>query len=203
MIKTIFFDIGGVLLEIDPERTARHWSEHAGVPLEMVRESFPMEIHHQYERGRLSDREFFRAVKAAIPRANGLDETAFWEGWRLLVGGETGASAILKRLLPEYNVWLLSNTNPRHILEDVAHRYSFFKAVKGAIYSYEVGARKPEPEIFWRALEISGSKPEESLLIDDVEVNVEQAWRLGFKTIRFVSVDDLKERLRAMGITRV
>ncbi|NOZ03624.1 MAG: HAD family phosphatase [FCB group bacterium] len=202
MIKTIFFDIGGVLLEIDPERTARHWSKHAKIPVETVREFFPMDIHHQYERGLLSDREFFRAVKDALPGANGLDERAFWEGWRLLVGGETGASAILNRLLPDYDIWLLSNTNPRHILKDVARRYPFFKAVKGAIYSYEVGARKPEPEIFVRALEIAGTKPEESLFIDDVEVNVEQARRLGLETIRFVSVDDLKRRLRAMGIFR-
>ena len=41
MIKTIFFDIGGVLIDIHPERTYQYLSDSADVEVSMVKESFP------------------------------------------------------------------------------------------------------------------------------------------------------------------
>jgi putative hydrolase of the HAD superfamily len=201
VIRLVFFDIGGVLLEIDPERTIRYWSARSGVPAKRIRSTFPVEVHHRYERGQLSDEEFFRGVKQALPQPNGLTAADFWDGWRRLIGGETGAVALLHQLTTQVPVWLLSNTNPRHIRNDVSHRFSFFQAVAGAVYSYEVGYRKPEPGIYRKALELTGRRPEECLFIDDVAANVAQAREIGFHAIRYVSAEDLKPQLRRLGFS--
>ena len=51
MITTIFFDIGGVLINIHPERILQYLSDCTDVSVEDVRKCFPMEAHDQYEKG--------------------------------------------------------------------------------------------------------------------------------------------------------
>jgi putative hydrolase of the HAD superfamily len=53
------------------------------------------------------------------------------------------------------------------------------------VNSYNVGARKPDPKIFLEALKITGSLPEETLLVDDSAENVEAAKKLGINAIQF------------------
>jgi len=63
-----------------------------------------------------------------------------------------------------------------------------------------MGCRKPEKEIFLKVLEMTGANPEESLFIDDVEANVIQAKKLGFKTILYSSHEDALIELDEKGI---
>ena len=48
MIKTIFFDIGGVLIDIHPERTLQYLSDCTDVSVEDVRKCFPTEAQSHY-----------------------------------------------------------------------------------------------------------------------------------------------------------
>jgi FMN phosphatase YigB (HAD superfamily) len=71
MIKTVFFDIGGVLVNIHPERTAEYIGLKANVPREVVESSFPAEEHHKYELGQIKDQDFFNAIyRLQIPYKN-------------------------------------------------------------------------------------------------------------------------------------
>lgn len=185
VIKHIFFDIGGVLLEIDPVRSLQFWSDCADLSIDVIKGHFPHEVHDQYEIGKITDHEFFRAVKDDLPQPNCLKEDDFWQGWNKLIVAETKTVKLLPMLIQSCNVYLLSNTNPRHINYEVASRFSFQNNVDKAFYSFDLGCRKPEEEIYLKALELAGAKPGESLLIDDVEENIEQARKLGFKTILY------------------
>jgi len=199
-IKQIFFDIGGVLLAIDHVRSLQFWSDCTDLSIDVIKDHFPHEVHEQYEIGKLSDYEFFRAVKDALPQPNCLKEDDFWRGWNKLIVAETETVKLLSLLKQSYNVYLLSNTNPRHIKYEVPSRFSFQNNVTRAFYSFDLGCRKPDTAIYLKALELAGVKPEESLLIDDVEENVEQARKLGFKTILYTGYTETKSLLIAMGI---
>ena len=48
-IKVIFFDIGGVLLHIHPDRTINYLSDLTGISFEDVKSSFPEHDHEKYE----------------------------------------------------------------------------------------------------------------------------------------------------------
>jgi putative hydrolase of the HAD superfamily len=200
IIKQIFFDIGGVLLEIDHVRSLQFWSDCTDLSIDVIKDHFPHEVHEQYEIGKLSDYEFFRAVKDALPQPNCLKEDDFWRGWNKLIVAETETVKLLSLLKQSYNVYLLSNTNPRHIKYEVPSRFSFQNNVTRAFYSFDLGCRKPDTAIYLKTLELAGVKPEESLLIDDVEENVEQARKLGFKTILYTGYTETKSLLIAMGI---
>lgn len=193
MIKTIFFDIGGVLLNIHPERTIKQLSDVTKITEQEIKAAFPEEAHHRYERGEISDSEFFKVVKRELPISNNLTEEQFWKAWSLLVGEETEVVKIMNNLTTKHPVWLLSNTNPYHILEE--ERFKLFDKITGGIYSFEVGSRKPEEDIYIKALEIAGVTAEKSLFIDDLIENVEMARSLNMNAIQFKSVNDLNEQL--------
>jgi len=198
MIKTIFFDIGGVLLNIHPERTIEYLSSKINLPENDIINYFPEEVHHQYERGEISDNDFFGAVKNDLPNSIDLTSEHFWHAWSILVGDETGVMETMNKLTDNYNVWLLSNTNPYHIFKE--ERDKLFSKIKGGIYSFEVGSRKPEKMIFQKALQIADTLPEQSLFIDDLKENVEMAQKLNFKTIHFTSEYDLTYKFAQYGI---
>jgi putative hydrolase of the HAD superfamily len=193
MIKTIFFDIGGVLLNIHPERTIKQLGDFTKLSNEEIIAAFPEDAYHRYERGEISDLEFYRAVKDKLPISKNLTEKQFWKAWGLLVGEETKVVKIMNNLTTKYPVWLLSNTNPYHILKE--ERFKLFDKITGGIYSFEVGSRKPEAEIYFKALEIAGVTAEKSLFIDDLIENVEMARSLNMNAIHFKSIGDLHKQL--------
>jgi len=193
VINTIFFDIGGVLLNIHPERTIKQLSTLTNLTEKEIVKAFPEEAHHKYERGEISGSEFFNEVKHNLPVANYLTEEQFWNTWSLLVGEETEVVKIMNSLTTKYPVWLLSNTDPYHILEE--ERFKLFDKITGGIYSFEVGSRKPEEDIYLKALEIAETIAEKSLFIDDLIENVEKARSLNMNAIHYKSIDDLHEKL--------
>ncbi|NQV38295.1 MAG: HAD family phosphatase [Candidatus Marinimicrobia bacterium] len=194
MIKIIFCDIGGVLLHIDPDKTVSFWAQKAGVTEDYVRDNFPLEIHHEYEKGRLDDHEFYVQVKKSM-NLNGLTEKDFWQGWRDLVGDATDVWSFTKQMAPNTPIWLLSNTNPKHILDDLKEEHSFFQEVDGTVYSFEVDARKPDSDIFSKACLMTGTQPENALFIDDMKENIAQAQAMGFHTIHYTDHQTFKQEL--------
>jgi putative hydrolase of the HAD superfamily len=63
-----------------------------------------------------------------------------------------------------------------------------------------LGLRKPQPEIYQRALQITQQSVSECLFIDDNPMNVEVAQTLGMHAIQFVNAAQLRADLIKAGI---
>ena len=200
MIKTIFFDIGGVLIDIHPERTYQYLSDSADVDVSMVKESFPWDAHDQYERGIMNNEDWFITYKESLPQPCCLKRSDFWNAWKLLLGEEKNTVNILEALNKQYSIWLLSNTNPKHIQDEIEKRYLFPSLVNGAVYSFDVGVRKPEKEIYEIAMQRANANPQECLFIDDILENIQAAKQIGIERIHFISSEQLKQELVHLGI---
>ena len=200
MIKTIFFDIGGVLIDIHPERTYQYLSDSADVEVSMVKESFPWDAHDQYERGIMNNEDWFITYKESLPQPCCLKRSDFWNAWKLLLGEEKNTVNILEALNKQYSIWLLSNTNPKHIQDEIEKRYLFPSLVNGAVYSFDVGVRKPEKEIYEIAMQRANANPQECLFIDDLLENIQAAKQIGIEGIHFISSEQLKQELAHLGI---
>ena len=200
MIKTIFFDIGGVLIDIHPERTYQYLSDSADVEVSMVKESFPWDAHDQYERGIMNNEDWFITYKESLPQPCCLKRSDFWNAWKLLLGEEKNTVNILEALNKQYSIWLLSNTNPKHIQDEIEKRYLFPSLVSGAVYSFDVGVRKPEKEIYEIAMQRANANPQECLFIDDLLENIQAAKQIGIEGIHFISSEQLKQELVHLGI---
>ena len=200
MITTIFFDIGGVLIDIHPERTLQYLSDCTDVSVKDVRKCFPMEAYNQYEKGNLTDKEWFLAIKESLPQPCCLKESDFWHAWKLLLGDERDTVNFLQKLSDNYSIWLLSNTNPKHIRDEIEKRYTFPNLVSGSVYSFNVGLRKPHKEIYLTAAKLAGTQPADSIFIDDMAENIDAATEVGFTGIQYFSTEQLIEDLTQLGI---
>ena len=199
-INFIVFDIGGVLLDIYPDRMVRYISDVTKISPKIIRDCFPEDIHEEYERGQISDQEWFVSYKKALPQPNCLKETDFWEAWNRLLGQETNVVDIMIRLKDTYSVWLLSNTNQRHVRNEIEKKYAFSQLADGTIYSFEEGARKPEKEIFNIATEKIGANPQACLFIDDKEENVTGSISAGFLGLNYINTQQLERDLESLGV---
>ena len=83
-IKVIFFDIGGVLLRIHPEKMIEKISTITDIPFDIVENSFPEEAHDAYERGQMIDYDWYQSCKNSLPTKNGLTENQFWSAWSMV-----------------------------------------------------------------------------------------------------------------------
>jgi putative hydrolase of the HAD superfamily len=200
MIQHIFLDIGGVLINIHPDRCAQYWADSADLSLVEIKTAFSDEVHHAYETGRLSDHEFFTTFKEGLPHPCCLKESDFWRGWQKLLGKETAVSDLMKPLSKEYNIWLLSNTNPSHIRDEIDLRYQFPNHINGAIYSCDAGVRKPDRAIYDYALKTASAVPSKSLFIDDLKENIDMAQSLGWAGIHYENFDQLRDALKSYNI---
>jgi len=199
-IEVIFFDIGGVLLQIHPEKMIKKISTITNIPFSTVQESFPHDAHDAYERGQMTDYEWFGSFKTSLPNSSNLTENKFWEAWSILLGEETDVTDILIQLKKTYRIWLLSNTNHSHIINEIENNNIFPKLVDGAVYSYNVGYRKPEQDIYKIACKLAVVAPERCVFIDDLEDNIRGANNIGLHGIHYKNTPDLISDLKSLNI---
>ena len=103
--------------------------------------------------------------------------------------------SILKEQRPLY---LLSNTNELHF-NHLQEQFDISRHFQELILSYEVGSVKPCTPIYQEVLRRSGLPAHNCLFVDDLEQNILAAQTLGLATIHFSGVDNLKNRLAALG----
>ncbi len=197
-IKAVFFDIGNVLLRFSNKRILRKFAWAVGRhPVKVARHIWKGRIVDRIERGEVSGEE----VHALFVNDLGYkgDFQKFKTLWCEQFTLDRGSFAILKNLSGRMPTYLLSNTNALHI-EHIRGRYAFPGLVKGAILSHELALRKPQREIYEAALKMSGTLPEETVFIDDLEENCAGARKAGLHAIRYRGAKDLKKRLAALGL---
>jgi putative hydrolase of the HAD superfamily len=73
-----------------------------------------------------------------------------------------------------------------------------FDFVPSLTLSFEVGAIKPEPEIYRACLASLGVEPEETLFVDDRPENVDAARALGMHALPFEGEDRLRDELERL-----
>ncbi len=66
-IKTIIFDIGGVLINIHPEKTLNFFENITELSINQLQESIIWDIYYQYEIGKLDNPQFYSAINNLFP----------------------------------------------------------------------------------------------------------------------------------------
>ena len=85
-----------------------------------------------------------------------------------------------------YKVYYLSNWSAwTHDLLQEAGKFDFLKYMDGGVFSYDVGYRKPDPEIYQILLNRYKINPEEAVFFDDRKENIEAANKMGIHGILF------------------
>ncbi|KAJ53591.1 putative hydrolase of the HAD superfamily [Clostridium tetanomorphum] len=192
MIKNVIFDLGNVLINFNPmEYLHKKVSDKEKIQ-EIFEEIFLSEEWAMLDKGVITEEE---AIERICSRSNGNDELirVVMDNWYEMLTPIEDIVETLKRLKDKgYKVYYLSNF---HMLafENVTNRHEFFKYFDGGVVSFKEKLLKPEKDIYNKLIERYKINPKESVFIDDTEINIEGAKKLGFNTIHFKDNIDLKD----------
>ncbi len=195
-IKAFFFDIGGVLVRVDPNSAIQKLSKRLNISTAHIQQSMSSELLQTYEKGHLSSNQFYEQLLINYGSSKKISLETFKTYWEDILFPNEESIAFLKRVSNDFPVWLLSNTNDFHY-DILLEHFPFMQWVNGGIYSFMVGSMKPEPAIYEYAIPKSGLRPEEILFIDDLEVNVQAARDLGLNAIVYHDYDGLRSEVSA------
>ena len=194
------FDVGNVLYGWDPHSFLARQLPEDEARLRFIEDIGLWEWHDSLDGGRAFD-EAAAELSGKFPEYAHL--IAAW-GERF---GETitdpvpGVHALVEQL-DARGVPLFAITNfsadfwqPFHEKER-----AFFRRFQGIVVSGEEKLLKPDPAIYYRALDRFGLKPAEALFIDDRLINVEGARAVGMHAHLFAGAEDLRARLGTDGL---
>lgn len=186
-IKTVIFDLGGVLMDLDKQACIDAFRKLGYERVEELLGAYSQKgAFLQLEAGRISTDEFHRQVREAIgkPVTDRQIDEAFI---KFLVDIPDYKLDMLLELKKNYRLFVLSNTNP--IMMGWMKENTFRKQgltvddyFDQLFLSYEMGVTKPHKEIYEQLIRDSGINPEEALFIDDSQENLNAASPFGFRT---------------------
>lgn len=196
-IKGVVFDVGNVLYGWDPDSFLVRQIADDEARLRFIEDIDLWGWHDSLDGGRPFD-EAAAELSEKFPDYAHL--IAAW-GERF---GETisepvpGVHAIVEAL-DANGVPLFAITNfsadfwpPFRARED-----AFFRRFRDIVVSGEEKLLKPDPAIYYRALDRFGLKAAEALFIDDRLINVEGAEAVGMQAHLFTGADDLRRRFES------
>jgi len=184
-IKNIIFDFGVVIINIDPAAVRKRMAEKGIHNVEELHARLLKDnIYHKLETGAIRSEEFRAAIKSIVGMP--LSDADIDDAWNaMILDIPRERIKFMTRLKSKYKLYLLSNTNAIHweyydryfqCTYDYPSLSTFFTR---AWYSYLMGVRKPDPEIYRMVLEEGHLKSSETVFIDDLRENVDAAAHLG------------------------
>ena len=188
IIKNIIFDLGGVVLDIEYKRTLDEFKTLGAESLESIFTlTSQVELFNRLDCGLVSPNEFRDELRRSL-KLNASDAEVDHAWNSLLLNWNPQRLQLLEKLRRHYRIFLLSNTNIIHSnlynewLMDISGGRNLQDYFDKVYYSYEVGLRKPNPEIFRLVLQENGLKESETLFIDDTLEHIVSAKKLGLLT---------------------
>jgi glucose-1-phosphatase len=197
MIETVISDLGNVLLKFDNAIFFRALTRFTDRSVEEIRAVTHdnLDLLTLFDKGVISPFDFYKNAKDLLAISAGYEE--FFAAYSDIFILDPSVRDLYLRLKKKRRMILLSNT-------DVV-RWTFVKTrfpeilfFDDYVLSFDVGALKPQPEIFLEAIRAGGAKPERTVFIDDMPENVAGAVRMGMKGVVYSPGLDLEAELRTL-----
>jgi putative hydrolase of the HAD superfamily len=198
-IKTIIFDLGGVVLDIDPQLSINEFKKLGLKDESLFKDpDFVKNVIRKFEKGILTPEVFRNKIR----EYTGLDLTDHQidDAWNaLLYDIPAERIRVLEEVKKNYKILLFSNSNEIHYdlyVRDLQLRFGYMefdKLFDKAYFSFDLHLSKPDVEGFEYIMYQNKLVPEETLFIDDLEANINAAKSLGWKTYRMVPPERVRD----------
>jgi len=183
-IENIIFDFGGVIMNIDFERTVSAFRELGIIHFDQLFSKLKQsDLFDRMDKGTVSPEDFRDQIRewTHLPLTDQQIDKAWNE---LLLDYPPNRIEVLRNINHNYELFLLSNTNSIHyqyysdlFLEQF--HFPFETLFTRAYWSFHTGMRKPDREIFERVLADNRLDPAKTLFIDDTLMHVHGAVHAG------------------------
>jgi putative hydrolase of the HAD superfamily len=197
-LRAVVFDYGMVLT--GPPDAAAHDAmvRITGLPVERF-ESLYWADRHAYDEGKLSGVAFWQKLLRdgnlslgpnAVDELNRLDARMWTTQNPAMIAWQ---SQLKQRGL---RTAILSNMGDS-VLDSVQRAFTWINKFDVLVWSFQLHMAKPDPAIYLHTLQQLGTRPDETLFIDDKLVNIDAARALGMLAIKFTTVQRLRDDLIA------
>lgn len=177
MIDTIIFDFGDVFINLDKEATPlalkklglKEWNSNL------------FTLNLDFEKGKVSEMEFILGIQNYIPNATFSQIKEAWNA--ILLDFPLYRLEFLQMLSKKYKLYLLSNTDSIHIdyfqnQTGISFYRDFYQCFERVYFSFELGMRKPDSNIFEFLIKKHNLAPKKTLFVDDNLENIKSAEKL-------------------------
>ena len=180
MINAIIFDFGDIFINLEKEKSIEEFKKLGlnGPNEELIAKN------DLFEKGQITELQFIESFQKFIPNAS-LEEII--KAWNSIIGDfPLYRLEFLQMLSTRYRLFLLTNTDSIHINRfehkvGMSFYTDFYRCFEKVYYSYEMGMRKPQPEIFTTILNKHDLSPKRTLFVDDKKENTDAAEALGIQ----------------------
>lgn len=200
MYPNIIFDLCGPIINIDIAKIDEKL-QACGVPYEQPYIMlYKAGITKEFEAGRLSVEEFTQQVCQVLHTP--ITITQLEDAWNSLITcfNPIHIHTIQKLKEQGINTFILSNSDiinatyfTQYLNEQAGFNFTE-RCFNEVVYSYNIGYRKPEPEIFRHILQVHHIQANDTLFIDDCQKHCLGAQALGFHT-HYLQKDETLEML--------
>ena len=187
-IRTIIFDLGGVVITLDPQQAVDRFKALGLTDAKKRLDSYTQSgIFGDLEHGLITAEDFRRELSILVGHEVTHEECAFaWQGYAKEVP-QRNLDALDRLRKEGYRVLLLSNTNPYMMewaespaFDGNGHPVSYY--FDRCYLSYQMKLMKPSEDIFHAVLRNEKTFASECLFVDDGARNVATASQLGMRT---------------------
>lgn len=199
-IKNIIFDLGGVLIDWNPNYVFKEVFKDDEKLTWFYREICTMDWNENQDAG-------YPLKKATEERIALFPQYEDWirmyyGRWEEMLGESIqGTVDLLKQCVDSPALKVVALTNWSAETFPIAlKKFDFLQWFEGIVVSGEEMTRKPFPDIYQITLKRFDLKPEQSLFIDDNKRNIEAAKALGIRCIHFSSPQQLEKELKKLNV---
>lgn len=195
-VDCVYFDLGGVLYDLDLSGAWERFRQRCGRSIgEIQAVLYASDLIEPYESGKISSHAFYDEVTGRLGCRMSFDD--FRGIWNSILVKREGMFQLALQVRKSLDVLVVSNTNE---MNAAAMEKDVRNITRKTVYSHEVGYLKPDPRIYEKALEISGTGPQKTLYFDDLEKNVSAARTLGIHAFLFQDMGGLLKVFNSCGL---
>jgi 2-haloacid dehalogenase len=201
MLKNIVFDLGGVLIDWNPEYVFLKEFRGDREKMNWFFNTICTSSWNEEQDAGYSIEKATNERVAMFPKHERLIRMYYGE-WEQMLGFEhTETVEILRRLhdSKEHSIYSLTNWS-NETFPVALKKFPFLSWFKGILVSGDVGLKKPDPEIYKLLLDRYGLEANTCVFIDDRTENVKAASALGFSGIVFKNHTQLSKDLKKLNI---
>ena len=196
-MEAVIFDWGGVLIDDPRPGLMRFCAKAFGVSEEQYITAHDKFLE-EFQKGLVAEQMFWRKVCPELNRPEPAHPSLWGEAFRAAYRPRKEVFALVSKLHNNgYKTALLSNTEVPAMEFFYEQKYDMFDV---AVFSCMEGAAKPERKIYRTTLDRLGSKPAQTVFIDDRPTLINGAKQLGLNTILFETTEQVKNELCRLGV---
>ena len=199
-VNALLFDLGNVLLEVDPGRCFAHWAQFSVHTAEQLSKMPVLDTaFEKHEVGLLSDEQYFDYLRELMS----LDASTaqIKAGWDAMLGEPILPTIeMVRQCRDKLPRSIFSNTNPSHQQKWSDAHADFLQLFDQIFVSSEIALRKPDLPAFAYVCEAMKIPAQNILFFDDREDNIAGARAAGLQTVLVNSHEDVAKALAELNL---